>query len=195
MPYLLPQPVRKTCEHFIFFENEFTDEELQKIIDLSKQIEPHSARVGGNINAPEGVLDKKIRSSELFWIHWANEFNWLFEKMSSVALRCNQNWYNFDLSAFGEALQLTRYLAEEEGHYEWHEDVGANNMSLRKLSMVVMLNDDFEGGELEIFPYEKIKLKKGMIICFPSYKYHKVHSVTKGERWSLVSWVSGPPFR
>ena len=37
-----------------------------------------------------------------------------------------------------------------------------------------------------------IKPKKGMMIAFPSYKEfaHKVHPVTWGHRYSLVSWVA-----
>jgi len=61
------------------------------------------------------------------------------------------------------------------------------------LTVLGMLNDDFEGGEFTLF-YEKedvIDLKKGDIIMFPStFMYpHKVDPVIKGTRYSFVSWV------
>jgi PKHD-type hydroxylase len=30
---------------------------------------------------------------------------------------------------------------------------------------------------------------------FPSFVLHRVTPVTKGTRYSLVAWVSGPPFK
>jgi PKHD-type hydroxylase len=34
-----------------------------------------------------------------------------------------------------------------------------------------------------------------MITLFPSWSLHRVTPVTKGTRYSLVAWVSGPRFR
>ena len=59
------------------------------------------------------------------------------------------------------------------------------------LSIIGLLNDDFEGGEIEMFEDTKIKLKAGEVLIFPSnFLYpHKVCPVTKGTRHSFVSWV------
>jgi len=35
----------------------------------------------------------------------------------------------------------------------------------------------------------------GQSLAFPSFLSHKVLPVTKGERWALVAWISGTPFR
>ena len=35
---------------------------------------------------------------------------------------------------------------------------------------------------------------QGKLIMFPSYVLHEVKPVTKGERNSLVCWVTGKPF-
>ena len=58
------------------------------------------------------------------------------------------------------------------------------------LSIIGMLNNDYEGGKL-IFYDKEYKLKKGEIIVFPSnFLYpHKVTKITKGERYSFVVWV------
>jgi len=37
--------------------------------------------------------------------------------------------------------------------------------------------------------------KKGSLVVFPSYIWHKVSPVTKGTRHSLVIWYLGNPYR
>lgn len=59
------------------------------------------------------------------------------------------------------------------------------------LSVLGALNDGYEGGELYMWESEKIELKAGSIMIFPSnFMYpHRVDTVTKGTRYSYVSWV------
>lgn len=59
------------------------------------------------------------------------------------------------------------------------------------LSIVGVLNNDYDGGEFIMFDDYKIKFKAGDIIIFPSvFLYpHLVKPVTKGTRYSLVSWA------
>lgn len=86
------------------------------------------------------------------------------------------------------------------GHYTVHNDSEYFNPDLNKwervaprdISIIMYLNDDFEGGELE-FPALGLTIKpqKGLIITFPSYCEfpHRVKPVTKGERNALVTWI------
>jgi PKHD-type hydroxylase len=37
--------------------------------------------------------------------------------------------------------------------------------------------------------------EQGKLIAFPSYTLHEVKPVTKGERYSLVAWITGPQFK
>jgi predicted 2-oxoglutarate/Fe(II)-dependent dioxygenase YbiX len=58
------------------------------------------------------------------------------------------------------------------------------------LSILGLLNDDFEGGDFLMFDSKKVNLSAGDIILFPSnFLYpHAVTTVTKGTRYSFVSW-------
>ena len=58
------------------------------------------------------------------------------------------------------------------------------------LSVLGVLNNDYEGGEFYLVG-EKTELSKGDIIIFPSnFMYpHKVEPVTKGTRYSYISWI------
>jgi predicted 2-oxoglutarate/Fe(II)-dependent dioxygenase YbiX len=62
------------------------------------------------------------------------------------------------------------------------------------LSMIGHLNDDYEGGETYFFDDkngEKVDTKQGDLLIFPSSFLfpHYVTPVTKGVRYSYVSWV------
>jgi len=60
------------------------------------------------------------------------------------------------------------------------------------LTVVGLLNDNYEGGKFLMFDEEKeIKLKMGDIMIFPSSFVfpHRVAPVTNGTRISFVSWV------
>jgi predicted 2-oxoglutarate/Fe(II)-dependent dioxygenase YbiX len=58
------------------------------------------------------------------------------------------------------------------------------------LSILGLLNDDFEDGDFLMFDAKKVQLEAGDIILFPSnFLYpHAVATVTKGTRYSFVSW-------
>ena len=58
------------------------------------------------------------------------------------------------------------------------------------LTLLGLLNDDFEGGDFLMFDGKKVKLSAGDVIVFPSnFLYrHGVTTVTKGIRYSCVSW-------
>ena len=59
------------------------------------------------------------------------------------------------------------------------------------LSVLGVLNDDYEGGEFIFFDDYKVDFKQGDIVIFPSnFMYpHRVEPVTKGTRYSYISWV------
>jgi PKHD-type hydroxylase len=121
--------------------------------------------------------------------------------------------WNFDIRG-AESIQLAKY--ETGAFYNWHRDGGSDSLSaynkpdndfldgrIRKLSMAILLNDDYEGGKLQFCSYgnEGFNIstpefyKAGSIIVFPSFMDHRVSKVTKGTRYSLVVWFVGPPFK
>lgn len=195
MPFSIAQPIRQETTPYVFFKDLYTPPECQAIIDMSKELKAETAKVGGGEN-PAGDVNAAKRITEIFWINWEAKNTWLFQKLADSVSGANAKWWGFHLAGLNEALQLTHYRGEESGHYDWHEDASwAGNFQLRKISAVVLLNDDFEGGDFEFLHSGKPQeLSKGTLILFPSYMTHRVTKVTKGERWSLVSWVSGPPW-
>jgi len=80
------------------------------------------------------------------------------------------------------------------GKYEVHTDHFTSTN--RHLSIILNLNDDYEGGDL-IFTDQKnveikrLKLGKGSVAFFPSnFMYpHSIQPITKGKRYSIVAWL------
>lgn len=72
-----------------------------------------------------------------------------------------------------------------------HSMFDGSRRGIPTLSVLGALNDDYEGGDLIFWDSEKIELKAGQIMIFPSnFMYpHTVTTVTKGTRYSYVSWV------
>lgn len=65
--------------------------------------------------------------------------------------------------------------------------------SIRNMSIIIALNDDYEGGIFH-FPYQdfNVKLKKGQLIAFPPYwtHLHGVESPANGTfRYTINTWL------
>jgi PKHD-type hydroxylase len=194
MQYVLT-PHTNNTHPFAWWEGAFTDQELDWMQQKAKNAQD-IAKVGGD---DAGGVRTKIRRSQISWVNNSHETKWLFEKLASVVSKINAQHFQFDLTGFGEALQLTHYDQAEHGMYGWHQDYGTGVS--RKLSMTVQLTDpaEYEGGNFQIMTGgdqpTTLKKQRGLIAVFPSYIVHQVTPVTKGSRQSLVAWVSGPAFK
>ena len=153
--------------------------------------------------------DPRIRISDVSWIkdQWVYDIIWPFmQEANQIA-----GW-SYHIKA-AESMKLTRY--KKGGFYTFHQDGRGDHLSayneptnafmhghVRKLSMTLLLNDAYEGGEFQFASYAKQQCQisspevnlSGSIIVFPSEMEHRVAPVTKGIRYSLVTWFLGPPF-
>ena len=165
-------------------------------------------------------LDKKIipgttvnnnssaRKSDVFlWDIWKIDLidlqKVIIYKLKEIFIEENKR-YQFDLDYSSINVQYTKY--QKGDFYTWHTDDDVNDthkkhQNVRKLSITVALNvGSYEGGDLQIIlNYQKeprtMRLEFGDALIFPSFTQHQITPITKGIRYSLVSWVSGPPWR
>ena len=174
-----------------WFVDGFSPEELDAIIRIGEQIEMGRGVTGGGDNSA-------VRNSYVSWLFPNEVTNWVFQRMAGIVTTMNDQFYGFDLDGFLQGFQFTKYTAPGQ-HYTWHVDRGVGQ-GVRKLSVSLLLSDpdDYEGGDLELKYGEEpqtAERKRGMATIFPSWTLHRVTPVTKGTRYSLVAWVSGPPFK
>jgi PKHD-type hydroxylase len=190
-------PYSTSIEPFVWWENGFTDQELNWLQKQAVNADQR-ASVGQGNNSHDEL--QKIRRSQISWLEKTQECSWVFHKLAHIASSLNAQHYKFDVTGFGEPLQLTNYNYTEHGMYGWHQDIGGRIGPSRKLSMVLQLTDpsDYEGGNLQVQVSStpiNIKKQRGLIALFPSYILHQVTPVTSGCRQSLVAWISGPQFK
>lgn len=145
-----------------------------------------------------GDHEENNRDADLFFLGPNESTNWLFERVAAALGEINRNIYSFELDGSMSAFQLGRYGVGQG--YDWHTDLGAT-ASRRKLSVSIQLTDPskYEGGDIEFFRTEsqvaRGRREVGSLTVFPSWLLHRVSRVRKGERWSLVTWLEGSPFR
>ena len=157
----------------------------------------------------ETKVIEEYRKSDVVWL---NE-KWVRDLVIPYMWKANEEaGWNFIIDKI-DRIQLTRY--EVDGFYDWHRDGMSDTPAsikspghpdegkVRKLSMTILLNDDYVGGEFQYSDYTEEKVthniipskKMGTIFIFPLFKEHRITSITKGIRYSLVTWFLGPPFK
>jgi PKHD-type hydroxylase len=181
---------------FVTWENSFTEQDCDRLVNYAENLAMFPATVGGH----EGDAPPEIRKSKVSWLAYNDQCGWVYDKLAYAMRMLNAQFYRFDLTGFQEDFQYTVYYGNEQGHYDWHQDINPNSdMPPRKFSLVLQLSkpSEYEGGDLEIFGHGSTaaEKKQGLIVGFPSYMPHRVTPVTAGVRRSLVAWVCGPQFR
>ena len=182
-------------QNYYWYRAGFNKEELEKIYNDLENVPFEKA------TTLDGTSKKDVRSSRIKWIPKNKQWEWLYQKLMNMAVDANDNLWDFDLISADEKIQYTEYLAEDEGHYTWHQDIGPGMASQRKVSITVQLSesDEYEGGDLELWRggnnVVTAERGAGVTVLFPSYLMHRVTKVTKGKRRSFVLWVGGQHYK
>jgi predicted 2-oxoglutarate/Fe(II)-dependent dioxygenase YbiX len=177
---------------FWHFADAMTPEACRKLIEsLEAQAQGEEARIG---MGADGVVDKEIRDVKRVTLP---SHRGIGATMVGFGLSANHQAWKFDVTHSNQ----TDYLKyDKDGHYHAHVDtfMKPGDPECRKLTVLVFLNDDFEGGRLfiqngqnKIYPPQKA----GTALVFPSFLVHGVEPVTSGIRRSVVTWMVGPWFK
>jgi len=147
----------------------------------------------------DGGRRAAMRRSQTVFLENNAEHRWLYDRIWRSAVGFNERFFGVDISGIQGKVQLARYDACDEGFYDWHTDFG-ELAPMRKISITIQLSDpaDYDGGDLELLyrnePFRCDKTR-GLAVAFPSFVLHRVAPVTRGTRWSLVAWITGPRWR
>ena len=180
----------------------FTPEQCQLIIRKGLSLKAEKGTTGAGTPDAERrgqPPDKSLRRSTISWINF-NEMPEMYKSIQWTLGKANNNFFGFDGIAMSEPAQFTQYKSGGE-HYGWHMDsdiLGKNEPPVRKISMSIVLvpPTDYEGGAMEFEKAGKVlHLNQGQAVFFASFLQHRVLPVTKGIRYSLVQWFTGPSFR
>ena len=174
----------------IWYLGNLDNDSCNQVVAELSNIELQDAKMGA-----EGEQENKVTRNTK--VRFAEADYWLGQDLEKFALEANQvcGW-NYDITQ-KENIQFAEYGIDQ--HYAWHTDTFtlSGKPIERKVSVVCLLNDNFEGGEFELRLYNDYKapLTKGTMIAFPSILEHRVLPVLSGLRYSATMWFSGPRFR
>ena len=165
---------------FKIIRNVISNDEIQRVInfwnsfnsfiDIDKNVWDTTSKSITRINAPNRVVDiVGIQKNDLPFL-------------SDIFLKC-----------FG--CILTNFILEFP-HYFTHYPLGGKHTrhidfipsSDTRWLVILMLNDDFEGGEL-IVNNKVVPKEKGMAILFDGSLFHEVTPVLSGERFVVAEVV------
>ncbi len=180
-------------------ESLFTLEECQKILNYKNIYGLSEAELFQTLS-DNPYQDKDMRDTKVTVLRaYEPEHAWIVKRMMDCVNIINSMYYKFYLSNISD-LQILEY--SENGHFDWHSDLGSGPMSSsRKLSIIVFLSDksEYQGGNLIWNPSRPtdhgFSRNLGSFIIFPSFLEHKVTPLTKGKRNTLVAWIHGKPFK
>jgi|TARA_R100000655_G_scaffold55449_3_gene93484 predicted 2-oxoglutarate/Fe(II)-dependent dioxygenase YbiX len=163
---------------FIKIMKPFIDHKAKKNLTILSGINKNIRDVRGfslNLKTPTNIFYWNYVKSEIQRLYTFYKIK--FPQMSSEKI---------------DQIDLLKYSSG--GKYEVHTD--HYTTSPRHLSIIINLNNDYEGGDL-IFTdqykneIKRLKLDKGSIVFFPSnFMYpHLIEPITKGTRYSIVAWL------
>lgn len=171
-----------------------------RIIERGLKLPQEKATVGYDEN-------RKVTDSRSTTIGWFNRITDkdISDLISIYATEANREFFDFDISHGVFDMQFTSYREKDKDKFDWHSDTlyKQTRKTDRKLSFILQLSNplEYEGCELEFKCPDgtqfnkKDFLPKGSVIVFPSILEHRVTQITKGTRYSLVSWLEGPKWR
>jgi predicted 2-oxoglutarate/Fe(II)-dependent dioxygenase YbiX len=177
---------------YLCFQDALTIDSCNKLIEsLESQVQGEDAHIG---MGSAGLVNKEIRDVKRVNLP---SYRGIGATMAGMGLSANMQAWKFDVT---HANQCDYLKYDVEGHYCAHVDtfMSPTNAECRKLTILVFLNDDFEGGKLFLQDgHEKIYPPQapGTCLIFPSFMLHGVEPVTKGIRRSIVTWLVGPWFK
>mgnify|MGYP001201552188 CR=1 FL=1 len=189
---LNPHPIIKQEDVFYKF-NVFTKSQIYSLVKYIKENNKPYYDDGIDPQPNESIINRQVWDMNFD----SNPNMQNFQKiLGEVTAEANKQ-FGFDIDYLGN-LKYHEY-GESNNHLEWHTDIGLGSACNRKLSFSIIVNNDYEGGQLEIMAnshkYKVPNFIGGMAI-FPSFMMHRVTKVEKGVRNAIVGmWSGNRPFR
>lgn len=170
-----------------------SQEECDLLLDFSlKNLKLSTAELANPTIDVVKTYNDKGRKSNIAWHQYYETFPFLYEKLSKILID-EISVKGFDLDYLASPFQFTEYKVGD--YFNWHKDTMGDVVTQeeRYCSMVIQLNDKYEGGNLELKPSDTdiLKVERGVgdLIIFLSNIEHRVTNVIDGNRYTLVNWV------
>lgn len=149
----------------------FTSQECKDIIELYLN--------GLNLKGQDLNL-RTSRAYSYYTLEANNKTNWIFERLKKFFVEETE----IELYGFPTTASIHSYVENE--YFSRHSD-----QKYTLYSVGACLNEDYEGGEFVLYQPDFILPKKeGALYYFDSRRQHEIKKITKGTRWSLISFIT-----
>jgi len=175
-------------------------ETISKIIKFAKICKYETAGLGDKNEIQTNLRNAEFcgltrTNKSLSNIHWANFLAFHFKQLIQHYTKSLNPLSELKDYPVTKIMNMEILKYEQAGHYVWHTDAGNTPELFRTFSLILILNNDYEGGVLQFRNPDgsgEISIDKvpGRIIIWPSnFMFpHRVLPVKKGIRYSIVSW-------
>ena len=174
--------------------NFFTQEDCDFFIKyIDEQSERKQGHYTGGVNPT--WQDEPVMKDEVCMLNISRtEEQKYLDKFWTAIQVADQMIYKYNIKGiYDNRLQAHRYDIGD--WYNQHSDFHPiKRFSSVKLTCIVFLNTDYEGGEFTLFDGTKIEKEVGKLIIHPSFAGHGVSPITEGNRYSCVCWGVGDTF-
>ena len=194
--------MNKNIEHYFFHKENFLDnkkcdnyvKELNQ--NVWKKHNWYSSQDDLYYNPGTNEQEPDIITQEIFSPDIKKINGELVEELHPIILEYIQS-FKFDWFVGWKGYSPMKFIRYHPGNRmenhcdHIHSMFDGKRKGIPILSIIGLLNDDFEGGDLIMFEDKKIDIKKGDVVIFPSHLLypHEITSVIKGMRYSYTSWV------
>ncbi len=174
--------------------NFFSQEDCDFMIE---HIDKESTRKQGHYTGEENPIGRKNVGMDdgvcMLNISRTTEQKYLDKFWKAIQI-ADQTIYKYNIKGiYDNRLQAHRYDIGD--WYNPHSDFHPiQQFSSVKLTCIVFLNTDYEGGVFSLFDGTIVKPEVGKLIIHPSFAGHGVSPITKGNRYSCVCWGVGDTF-
>lgn len=143
------------------------------------------------IEGAEGTIHESIRKTTS--LHPASETLWQIHERLLRQKSALESHFGTSLTDC-EQPQFLRY--ETGDFFVRHQDgdtqqLEFDHLRVRRISIVVFLNDAFSGGSLTFYDPTTTYAptpEPGLLVAFRADTFHEVLPVTSGERFTIISW-------
>ena len=143
------------------------------------------------IEGTEGTIHETIRKTTS--LHPSAETIQEIHERLSEQTAALENHFGTKLTDC-ERPQFLRY--ETGDFFVRHQDGNSrqldfDHLRVRRISIVVFLNDSYSGGSLTFYDPETtfaLMGKTGLLVAFTADTFHEVLPVTSGERFTIICW-------
>jgi len=143
----------------------------QTIVSQVDEIFASLKKQRGVVNSVKPTLNLESRDCFVYTVHDTK----IHDQINTL-LDCEQS-----------SIHVMEYGVDQ--HFQsWHQDNSGKPNDRRKVSMSLLLNNNFTGGKLEFETQSANLTNVGDYVIFDSMMRHRVTKVTQGIRRTLVCW-------